>query len=250
MRYPRDMHGYGGRPPAADWPGGAKVAVQFVLNYEEGGENCDPARRRRLRGVPLRDRRRRPLAGPAPLEHGIDLRVRRPRRLLAAARPLHLPRRAGHRLRRRHRARPLARPGRGDAGRRLGDRQPRPEVDRLPRPHPRGRGAPTSPRRSACTPRSPASPRAAGTPAAARSTPSISSPRRAASTGSPTPTTTTCPTGASTPAASSSSSPTPSTPTTCASPRPRASTPATSSSPTSRTASTPSTPRARPAARR
>ncbi len=34
------MHGYGGRPPFADWPGGARIAVQFVLNYEEGGENC------------------------------------------------------------------------------------------------------------------------------------------------------------------------------------------------------------------
>ena len=40
QRYPRNMQGYGGRPPAADWPGGARVAVQFVLNYEEGGENC------------------------------------------------------------------------------------------------------------------------------------------------------------------------------------------------------------------
>ncbi len=38
-RYPRDMHGYGPNPPHADWPGGAHVAVQFVLNYEEGGEN-------------------------------------------------------------------------------------------------------------------------------------------------------------------------------------------------------------------
>jgi len=38
-RYPRDMQGYGGRPPAADWPGGARIAVQFVMNYEEGGEN-------------------------------------------------------------------------------------------------------------------------------------------------------------------------------------------------------------------
>ena len=38
-RYPRNMQGYGGRPPAADWPGGARIAVQFVLNYEEGGEN-------------------------------------------------------------------------------------------------------------------------------------------------------------------------------------------------------------------
>lgn len=40
QRYPRNMQGYGGRPPAADWPGGARIAVQFVLNYEEGGENC------------------------------------------------------------------------------------------------------------------------------------------------------------------------------------------------------------------
>ncbi|KKB10804.1 polysaccharide deacetylase [Devosia geojensis] len=39
MRYPRDMHGYGPNPPHAHWPGGAYVAVQFVLNYEEGGEN-------------------------------------------------------------------------------------------------------------------------------------------------------------------------------------------------------------------
>ncbi|WP_416914302.1 allantoinase PuuE [Seohaeicola sp.] len=39
-RYPRNMIGYGAQPPQAQWPGGAKVAVQFVLNYEEGGENC------------------------------------------------------------------------------------------------------------------------------------------------------------------------------------------------------------------
>jgi hypothetical protein len=38
--YPRDLVGYGGNPPNADWPGGARIAVQFVLNYEEGGENC------------------------------------------------------------------------------------------------------------------------------------------------------------------------------------------------------------------
>lgn len=37
--YPRDLIGYGPNPPKADWPGGARVAVQFVLNYEEGGEN-------------------------------------------------------------------------------------------------------------------------------------------------------------------------------------------------------------------
>jgi allantoinase len=39
-RYPRDMIGYGANPPEAAWPGGAKIAVQIVMNYEEGGENC------------------------------------------------------------------------------------------------------------------------------------------------------------------------------------------------------------------
>ncbi|MBD3679692.1 MAG: allantoinase PuuE [Rhodobacteraceae bacterium] len=38
-RYPRDLYGYGPNPPDPAWPGDAKVAVQFVLNYEEGGEN-------------------------------------------------------------------------------------------------------------------------------------------------------------------------------------------------------------------
>jgi putative urate catabolism protein len=45
--YPRDLVGYGRPPPHPRWPGGARVALQFVLNYEEGGENCvlhgDPA---------------------------------------------------------------------------------------------------------------------------------------------------------------------------------------------------------------
>ena len=38
--YPRDLIGYGADVPHARWPGGARIAVQFVLNYEEGGENC------------------------------------------------------------------------------------------------------------------------------------------------------------------------------------------------------------------
>ena len=38
-RYPRDLVGYGRNPPHARWPGGARIAVQFVLNVEEGGEN-------------------------------------------------------------------------------------------------------------------------------------------------------------------------------------------------------------------
>ena len=37
--YPRDLRGYGRTPPHARWPGGARIAVQFVINYEEGGEN-------------------------------------------------------------------------------------------------------------------------------------------------------------------------------------------------------------------
>lgn len=45
--YPRDLVGYGRNPPHAKWPGEARIAVQFVLNYEEGGENSvlhgDPA---------------------------------------------------------------------------------------------------------------------------------------------------------------------------------------------------------------
>lgn len=37
--YPRDMRGYGAEPPAVQWPGNSRIAVQFVINYEEGGEN-------------------------------------------------------------------------------------------------------------------------------------------------------------------------------------------------------------------
>jgi putative urate catabolism protein len=45
--YPRDLVGYGRNPPDPRWPGGARVAIQFVINYEEGGESSilhgDPA---------------------------------------------------------------------------------------------------------------------------------------------------------------------------------------------------------------
>jgi allantoinase len=47
QKYPRDLIGYGRQPPHPRWPGGARIAVQFVLNHEEGAENCvldgDPA---------------------------------------------------------------------------------------------------------------------------------------------------------------------------------------------------------------
>ena len=39
-RYPRDLVGYGNTPPDPQWPNQARIAVQFVINYEEGGENC------------------------------------------------------------------------------------------------------------------------------------------------------------------------------------------------------------------
>ena len=40
MSAARDLVGYGATPPPAHWPGGARIAVQFVVNYEEGAENC------------------------------------------------------------------------------------------------------------------------------------------------------------------------------------------------------------------
>src|ERR1700684_4118124 len=40
QHYPRDLVGYGRHPPHARWPGDARIALQFVLNYEEGAENC------------------------------------------------------------------------------------------------------------------------------------------------------------------------------------------------------------------
>ncbi len=40
QNYQRDLLGYGTNPPKANWPNNARIAIQFVLNYEEGGENC------------------------------------------------------------------------------------------------------------------------------------------------------------------------------------------------------------------
>ena len=38
--YPRDLIGYGANPPHPQWPDDARIAVSFVINYEEGGESC------------------------------------------------------------------------------------------------------------------------------------------------------------------------------------------------------------------
>jgi allantoinase len=40
LDYPRDLAGYGREPPDAAWPGDARIALQFVINYEEGAESC------------------------------------------------------------------------------------------------------------------------------------------------------------------------------------------------------------------
>jgi putative urate catabolism protein len=54
--YPRDLVGYGANPPHANWPEGARLALSFVLNYEEGGEACvldgDPAAEAYLQEIP------------------------------------------------------------------------------------------------------------------------------------------------------------------------------------------------------
>lgn len=42
MDYPRDLIGYAGKPPHPQWPNDAKIALSFVLNYEEGGERNIP----------------------------------------------------------------------------------------------------------------------------------------------------------------------------------------------------------------
>src|SRR5215471_10560354 len=82
--YPRDMVGYGAEPPHAQWPGGARVALQFVINYEEGAENSI------LHGDTAAEAflsewiRAQPTLGMRNHEHGVALRIRQPGRILAA----------------------------------------------------------------------------------------------------------------------------------------------------------------------
>jgi len=61
--YPRDLIGYGRDPPHADWPGGARIAIQMVLNYEEGGENCI------LHGDPASEAFLSDMINPAPVQN-------------------------------------------------------------------------------------------------------------------------------------------------------------------------------------
>ena len=100
--YPRDLVGYGRNPPHPRWPNDARICVQFVINYEEGGENnilhgdrASEAFLSEIVGAAA-------MARPAAHEHGVDLRIRLPRRLLAPVADVHRAQHAGDRLRRRH----------------------------------------------------------------------------------------------------------------------------------------------------
>ncbi|HUK07952.1 MAG TPA: allantoinase PuuE [Stellaceae bacterium] len=67
--YPRDLIGYAEKPPQARWPGGARLALNFVLNYEEGGE------RSILHGDKTSETRLSDLAATAPIVGGRDLNM-------------------------------------------------------------------------------------------------------------------------------------------------------------------------------
>src|ERR1700758_3930504 len=67
--YPRDLVGYADQPPAPCWPGGARLALNFVLNYEEGGE------RTVLHGDKTAETRLADLLMPAPLQGERDLNM-------------------------------------------------------------------------------------------------------------------------------------------------------------------------------
>ena len=102
MQYPRDLIGYGARPPKVRWPGNARVALNFVLNYEEGGENSilhgDKASEAFLSEIVGAQ----PLRGRAAHVDGVALRVRLARGRLAHPGPLRALQAAAHRVRRRH----------------------------------------------------------------------------------------------------------------------------------------------------
>ena len=109
--YPRDLVGYAGNPPHPHWPGEARIAVNFVMNYEEGSE-YNVARRRLLRGHADRGGRRQlRREGPRPGRRG-HVRVRQPRGLLARAAALQGARPAADRVRLRAGARAQPRRGR------------------------------------------------------------------------------------------------------------------------------------------
>ena len=160
--YARDLIGYGRTPPHPRWPDDARLCVQFVINYEEGGENDI------LHGDPASEAFLSEIVGAQPwpgqrhmnmesiYEYGSRAGFWRLWRMFTDR---GLPR---DRVRRRNRVAAQPGGGRGHEGGGVGDREPRPQMDRLPgllagrgaraparsRPHPRrGHGG----RRSAGT---------------------------------------------------------------------------------------------------
>ena len=192
--YPRDMIGYGPNPPDPRWPGGANIAVQFVLNYEEGGEHNvlhgDAESETFLSDVDWG-------AGISEPSHerGVAVRIRVAGRTLAGASGVRPARAAADDLRCRHGAGPESRGGRRVQRARRRDGLPRVALAQLParrtrrRARAHGRGGPRHDR----VDRGGAS--WAGTPAGTPRRPADSSSSTAASCTTPTPTPTTCRTG-------------------------------------------------------
>ena len=136
----RDLVGYGASPPDPRWPGGARLALSFVLNYEEGGERSvlegDPESESFLHevvGAPPTVGRRN-LNTESMFEFGSRAGFWRVHRIFTCARP------AADGLRGRPGARAEPGGGSGDGRRRLGGGEPRLALDRLPGDA-RGRGA-------------------------------------------------------------------------------------------------------------
>ena len=129
--YPRDMIGYGRTTPDPHWPGGARICVQFVVNYEEGGENNI------LHGDAASEAFLSEIVGAAAwpgqrhwnmesiYEYGARAGFWRLWRLFTQ------PQRAGHRLRRGDRAGARPRADGGHEGGRLGDRLATAQMDRV-----------------------------------------------------------------------------------------------------------------------
>ena len=70
--YPRDLIGYASNPPHPQWPGDARIALSFVLNYEEGGERSVLHGDKESKPFSPRWSRRNP-AGRTQHEHGVAL---------------------------------------------------------------------------------------------------------------------------------------------------------------------------------
>ena len=127
--YPRDLMGYGETPPYADWPNGAKIAVQVVLNFEEGGENCilhgDESSEAFLSEIP----NAKPFIGERHMNMESIYEYGRARRILALTANFYRTQHSAFRLWRGHGACPSSGGGGGDESRRLGNRLTRLAVD-------------------------------------------------------------------------------------------------------------------------